>query len=712
MISEESLEHLNVCRINSLGVILDIPKIEELFRAGIYNNKIDRIIVTGSIENRFVILFGKENNLLICLGKPIFKYKHITVLKYISIIQSFTRHIHLVEISEEGIVFFTRPRVQLVSLCHPENFPFPRFPLGISNIAEAMRGQLCGNVSLADMQLGESIDSIVNNINYHQHDIVGISITFGQQDILEKLIETINTKIKHKPLIIVGGSLASLTYQYLLNKYPKIIVCMGHGEKTMIDLVNCWRNEIDISSVCNVAYKNYFGELLITKKYDGCINNFNIPALDLLEKTLSINGVMQLEMSRGCSHACSFCPRGHKGKWSGYSPFLLKKLLPYISETFNRYPSISRKIFLVDEECIGYRSRSCLGRMTKIANILSYYNFCFEANARIDQVYRCNETKIWHTKRMKFLKSLATNGLDRILFGIESGVDTVLERFNKRTTKEQNIYAIRMLSACNVPVRYTYITYDPMMTIDELIETYKFQGRKDLVLQPLPYISNDDIYEIIHNESMVDSLKTDLPLYLEISYLLVSLECLFGSPYYQLAKQKGLARKAVFSMGKRVMAYLQPEIEMLSYFSQLWIDHNFAFDYTLKSLIKLANNNNRHPLYALRSSIKESSYILLGKMIFIITNDPSLISNLSLSEIDTFNVTQLAGKWNSQKFDCESNMRILTILLNGQMELLSKKMNDMFNEYKYAIPMEYVSIVERSIERWNNIDCWNLINEH
>ena len=71
-----------------------------------------------------------------------------------------------------------------------------------------------------------------------------------------------------------------------------------------------------------------------------------------------------------------------------------------------------------------------------------------------------------------------------MLFGVESGVDSILERFNKETTGDQNALAIRTLSALGVPTRFTYITFDHLMTLEELKATYAFQGRTDLLLRP------------------------------------------------------------------------------------------------------------------------------------------------------------------------------------------------------------------------------------
>jgi len=469
---------------------------------------------------------------------------------------------------------------------------------------------------------------------------------------------------------------------------------------------------ITLAEVNYIAYSDGRENIIYTEKREKDETNEPVPALDLLEGILKSKGVMQLETSRGCPNSCSFCPRCHKGKWFGYEPVFLENIMPYISKIFEAHPNIARKIFLVDEEWIGYKNHNSLKRVKSIADILFKYNFRFETSARIDQVYRADERKDWHIERIKFWKYLAENGLERVLFGIESGVDSILRRFNKNTTKEQNVYAIRILTSCNIPVRYTYITFDPLMTMNELVKTYRFQGRKDLLLKPLPYLSEYELYELIHDGDIVSSFSSNIPFYRRMPYLLVSLECLLNSPYLRIVQEKGLAGKTILSMGKREVSYLCPEIGLLSYFSQLWIDRNFALDYTLKSLIKISNKKDRQPLHELRAIIKDYAYNLLGKMLFIITKEQRLIIPLSLNEIEHLELQNLAAKWDKQMLTINVNKTILMSLLDYQITALAKALSDSFCSLKNEIPSGHRATMEQSFERWQSKNSWNLINEH
>ncbi len=57
----------------------------------------------------------------------------------------------------------------------------------------------------------------------------------------------------------------------------------------------------------------------------------------------------------------------------------------------------------------------------------------------------------WRRSARCSIGTLVHRGLRRCLFGVESGVSSILERFNKETTGAQNALAIRTLTALGVP---------------------------------------------------------------------------------------------------------------------------------------------------------------------------------------------------------------------------------------------------------------------
>jgi hypothetical protein len=93
----------------------------------------------------------------------------------------------LATVDVQALYRLSRPRVLLVALYHPEYFPLPRFPLGISDVARAARSTLIGTVRLADMQLGLTLEEMIRQIGTQEPDILGVSATFGQHDLMVQL---------------------------------------------------------------------------------------------------------------------------------------------------------------------------------------------------------------------------------------------------------------------------------------------------------------------------------------------------------------------------------------------------------------------------------------------------------------------------------------------------------------------------------------------
>ncbi len=498
-----------------------------------------KIIIVGTIIDRLVLIEINKNVFLsISLHKNICTYyKKYWFLKR-EVIEEYTNNSVILRLHEKSVKKLLYPKVKLVVLYHKENFPYPRFALGVSDICGAVRDQGIGQISLSDMQANKSKEEIIQEIEDEKPDIIGLSVTFGQQDILENIIENIFCFSDYDPLVIVGGTLASLNKDQLLKKYSNLIVCLGYGETTVREVIRYWHKDISINEIPGIAYI-YGGKIINTKQIDEW-EYYGIPELDLLPDIIKNKGIMTLESSRGCINACSFCPRESKGYWHEINLYKIEELMPFISKQFDRYEQDNKKIFLVDEEFFGgLENKALIRRADYISTIFTKYCFGFETSARIKQVYDASKNKEWHIERWNLLNRLKENSLKKCLFGVESGVDSILVRFNKNTISEENTYGIRILSLLGIPFRTTYITFDPLMNMEELLNTYIYQGRTDIVMKETN-IPIEKIYELLHKKEYIEQNCQNVPLYFKIPYMLVSLECLTNSKYLIMVKRKKL----------------------------------------------------------------------------------------------------------------------------------------------------------------------------
>ncbi len=487
-------------------------------------------------------------------------------------------------------------------------------------MARAARETLLGTVALADMQLGLTLDGLVTLIEADRPDVVGVSATFGQYDLLVRLLDAVYAQ-DDPPLVVAGGSLTARVERVLLDRFPSLLVARAGGESTISALLAHWHGDRNLDDVPGLGYVGAprggglgVGRLRTAKPVTRDVTADVVPELDLLPATFTHHGVAQLETSRGCTSYCSFCPRDHKGSWAGAGTGRLPWLLGELAAVFDRYPQVSRTLYLVDEEFLG-RGPDAPGRALELAGLLHGAGFGWESSCRIDQIVDPDRNLGWHVERAEMWRTLVARGLRRMLFGVESGVDSILDRFAKDTTGEQNLLAVRTLSALGVPTRFTYITFDPLMTMDELKATHAFQGRTDLLLAPQPDLLPAEVVRGVRDARFVAAAGTGQPFYRGISYLLVSMECLIGAAYTRRVQHAGLAGAVTPSMGRVEARYADWRIGAAADWAQRWVDRHFALDYTFKSLEKILDGDPRRQVREARGVLKDASYTVLGDLI-------------------------------------------------------------------------------------------------
>ncbi|GAA3755979.1 hypothetical protein [Salinactinospora qingdaonensis] len=119
----------------------------------------------------------------------------------------------------------------------------------------------------------------------------------------------------------------------------------------------------------------------------------------------------------------------------------------------------------------------------------------------------------------------------------------------------------------------------------------------------------------MRDEDFVAEHSSGRPFYTAISYMLVSMECLIGAAYTRRVEAAGLSGHPRPSLGRIDADFADWRIGICSQLAQLWIDRNFALDYTLKSIEKILEGEARHQVRHTRSLLKDAAFALLGAML-------------------------------------------------------------------------------------------------
>src|SRR5262249_42124244 len=155
-------------------------------------------------------------------------------------------------------------------------------------------------------QLGATIADIMTAVQTWQPDIVGVSATFGQHDLMTDLLDRLHAR-PSPPLVLAGGSLTARNERLLLERYPRLLVAHGAGEPTIAATMGYFHGNLALADVRGIGYLGAprGGGLTVGRRQRtaGVANRAQtdfLPELDLLDATFDHNGVAQLEASRGC----------------------------------------------------------------------------------------------------------------------------------------------------------------------------------------------------------------------------------------------------------------------------------------------------------------------------------------------------------------------------------------------------------------------------
>ncbi|MDP5279856.1 radical SAM protein [Sphingomonas sp. DG1-23] len=375
--------------------------------------------------------------------------------------------------------------------------------LGLGLLVSFLRKHLLARVELLDFKLGASREDLIASLDRFDPQIVGISIDFDE---VENAIELLELCQAPGRLLLAGNYLARLNAERLIGRFPELIVAAGEGENTMIDAVRLQRGEIARAQISGAIWRDPTQPGLRRNPVAlASLDDSVLPAPDSVERLRTGRVAFGLELSRGCSYnACTFCPRDHKTrKWRAASvPASIEAIAHWVS-ALDVTEAQARSIYFVDEEFIGYSSEiDVTERLADFAHAFAAraLDVRWEINTRVDQIVDPDRDFDWHARRWEALAAARDAGLGRILIGVESGSDSVLTRFVKGQTAEQAIESMRVLSLLRIDSRVTFITYDQMMSPDELGENFLFLGRRDALLsKPGAPVSAVDLQAAVEN---------------------------------------------------------------------------------------------------------------------------------------------------------------------------------------------------------------------
>ena len=359
------------------------------------------------------------------------------------------------------------------------------FPYGIACIASYLK-ERGYNVSYIDPNIENmSYNKYVKYIKSNKFDVISMGSTTLQ---IDYVIDTFKIIKKNIPGIItvLGGVHATLMPTETINDTDVVdYLILGEGEKPfyqLMEYINQNKKNL-IKNIKGVCFKQNGKLILNPYSSSNRLSNREIP-IPLFEifpiekyipqityaKTFPSYSIVA---SRGCVYKCAFCNAGDiLGRRVRYKP--VDALLHEIRILKDKYRA--KGIFFLDS--------------TFTVNRKWLREFCNEyIRSDLNLPWACNSRT--DTIDSELLLSMKDAGCWSILFGIESANQKSLDLINKRTTVEQNTYAIQLCLDLGYYVYTSYIICLPGETKEDTLNTINYAKRMGnhlaIFYLPVPY---------------------------------------------------------------------------------------------------------------------------------------------------------------------------------------------------------------------------------
>ena len=371
--------------------------------------------------------------------------------------------------------------VVFVNLFAPQRYLTFGLPLSLEVLTGDLRGQFPGQVevTILDMQTGLSAEDVVRRIQQLNPNVLGITVKVTERKLAEKILDPVlapDFPRENRPrYVIVGGHRPRFFNDEFLSKYDDVLICTSEGELTMRGLVDLIQGRIwSLREIPNLIFKEG-DEVVRTPIKVLDLQDYHLPSLETLDFIEKKHGMIYSESSRGCGWAkCTFCSRQFARGTT------LRAIPPEVvaSNLERLYKRGARIVYFTDEDFLLYNPDRIIALSTALIEKDIHLSFWIQTCA--DNLYSPSATPQENEKKLEAIRLFHKAGLQRILFGIESGSPSQARRYNKGIDLNSIARATKIAKDVGLQVETGFIPIDPYVTLAELQESLEFMEKNEL----------------------------------------------------------------------------------------------------------------------------------------------------------------------------------------------------------------------------------------
>jgi len=345
-------------------------------------------------------------------------------------------------------------------------------------------------------------DEVKNSIKNFNPSVIGISAktqNFVSASIVAKIAKEINPDIK----IIVGGVHPTMNGAKVLDCKDIDFLCIGEGEKTIVELLLALESDTDLDSVKGIIFRNN-GKIITTKpqSYVENLDSLDFPLTNAPKVLKDFEKYPKeafgyIFASRGCPYACTFCES--KSMWTRKVRYRSPENV--IAEMKQMYDFGIRKVNF-DDDTFGISKK----------NIKAINNLIHDELPKM--TYTC-ETVVQLAKDEDVVKDMKHGGCTATFVGIESGNNEILKKIKKTQTTDECVKAMQNLKKHGIESHAFIMVGFPDETEETFKQTMDFipklnpDGVIFSIFTPYP---GSDIYNECTDKGIIDG-DFDLVLY-------------------------------------------------------------------------------------------------------------------------------------------------------------------------------------------------------
>ena len=324
--------------------------------------------------------------------------------------------------------------------------------------------------------------AVTNAIAEVQPDILGLSVPYGTYDMLRSLRMEIARLLDRGRCVMAGGVLPTYIGERLLREIDdRLIVIVGEGEDAAVAVIEEWLHTNTPQRVPNtLTLLDGIPSAAPRKLVDP--SSVPLPYRAHIPDIAASGAQIFVESSRACSWAaCSFCLRGLTdidGTPREYRRFPIERLLTDLRRLCELGVSA---VTFADEDFLG----GPISEVTHFVHELVDASTgtptpTFDVSATIRSIFAERDDPTTRTTKLANLAALRQVGLRKVFLGVESGARTQLRRYSKGHTPYECVEAARAIVKGGIRVELGFIMFDPLCSLNEIVENVRFLLDNDL----------------------------------------------------------------------------------------------------------------------------------------------------------------------------------------------------------------------------------------